>query len=327
MRYLLLTILLSLIFISCDNELHLTENKKETSIVFGFLNPADTAQYIRVERAFVDESISALEIAQIPDSIYYENLDVKLVRLADNRVFQLEEVDGNTEGYIKEDGAFATAPNTVYKILTDSLDFVADGEEIFELRIKRSESDTTITAQTIIVEQPHLTKPKDASSLAFTAISDTKIRWLEKESLNIYDVKVYVHIKQQNFDTGGGFVDTTLVWDLANNVRDKEVVIPYQNFFTFLKSELVEDENIRRRFTSLDVELFGAGEELENYVNVLQANLGITSSQEIPTYTNMSDGLGIFSSRNVATSRDVRISPITLDSLFEGSITKSLNFE
>ncbi len=327
MRYLPLLFVLSLIFVSCDNELNLTENKKETSVVFGFLNPSDTAQYIRVERAFIDPAISAFEIAKIPDSIYYTNLDVKLMRLSDSTIFQLEEVDGNAEGYVKQDGAFANEPNTLYKVRTEELGFLEDGEEMFELRIKRAESDTLITAQTVIVEKPHLTKPKDGSSLAFVALADTEIRWLEKESLDIYDVKVFINIKQQNFVTGGGFEDTTLVWNLANNVRDKEVAIPYQNFYTFLKSELVEDPNIRRRFTSLDVELFGAGEELDNYVNVLQANLGITSSQEIPTYTNMSQGLGIFSSRNIATSRDVRISPITLDSLFNGSITKNLNFE
>ncbi len=330
MKYYLIALALLFLLTACDNELNLTAEKEETSVVFGLLNPSDTAQYIRVERAFIDPNVSALDIAQIPDSIYYQDLDIKLVKLSEDISYDLEEVDGNVEGYIKDDGAFAQSPNTLYKIKTDDLGWFDEEDyedEIYELRIKTNENDTAITSQTLIAEKPSLTRPKTGSSLAFSAISDPLIRWLEKESLKIYDVRIKMYIKQQDLTTGEGFVDTTLIWDVAKNVRDKEVVIPYQNFFLFLRSELKEDPDIRRRFIDMDVELYGGGEEMDNFVNVLQANLGITSSQEIPIYTNMSDGLGIFSSRNEDISTEVRISPVTIDSLYNGSITKDLNFQ
>ena len=57
MRYIVL-VFVAFYFMSCDNELNLVAEKKETPVVYGLIDQADTAQYIRVERVFVDEEIS-----------------------------------------------------------------------------------------------------------------------------------------------------------------------------------------------------------------------------------------------------------------------------
>ena len=92
---------------SCNDELNLIETGKETPIVYAFLSLNDTATYIRVEHAFVDAKIPADTIAKVADSLYYSNITVTLLRVKNNERFVLTRVDGNTEGYRRDDGIFA----------------------------------------------------------------------------------------------------------------------------------------------------------------------------------------------------------------------------
>ena len=74
----ILSILSIVVMQSCSNEFELTENWKDITIIYGLLDASDTAQYIRIEKAFLDETTSALTIAQEADSIFYNNISVSL---------------------------------------------------------------------------------------------------------------------------------------------------------------------------------------------------------------------------------------------------------
>lgn len=51
--------------LSCSEDFQLTEPWKDIPVVYGFINVRDTAQYVRVERLFVDENIPASQIAKM----------------------------------------------------------------------------------------------------------------------------------------------------------------------------------------------------------------------------------------------------------------------
>ena len=113
MKYLLFFLLFS---VACNNDFNPVSGYKDIPVVYGFLSPTDTATYLRVEKAFVDAAKSPNEIAQIPDSLYYKDVTVTLVRTRDNARFILRQVDGTKEGYPRQSGIFATSPNFLYKI-------------------------------------------------------------------------------------------------------------------------------------------------------------------------------------------------------------------
>lgn len=326
--YILATTLLVLFAYSCSNELVLIDDKEEISIVFGFLSSTDTAQYVRIQRAFVDPEISALEIAKNPDSLYYKDLDVKLIHNNTGNEYSLKEVDGNLEGYVKEEGVFAQSPNTLYKILTDSIELIED--DSYTIKINRGDKFSVVEATTVFVPEPKISKPNDDATFSFPPIGDAIVKWKPEDNLKVFDVNFYFNIKQQDLTKPTEpFKDTIIVWNAGRNI----IPSPYQlniegnKFFQYMVGALEANENIRRRFVTFDVEIVGAGSELVDYINVAQANLGITSSQEIPSYTNMSEGLGIFSSRNTTRNTNIRLTPSTLDSLINGNVTSSLNFE
>ena len=113
---------------SCSTKFNVAAPYKNITVIYGFLDQADTAHYIRIQKAFLDNNKSALTMAQTPDSNYYASLNVKIERINLYSTLQgvhdtihLNRVDLNLEGYPKQPGVFFNAPNYAYKF-TDPLD-------------------------------------------------------------------------------------------------------------------------------------------------------------------------------------------------------------
>ena len=92
--------------------------------------------------------MSVLEIAQIADSLYYnENaISVWLENTGTQARVPLYRVDGNLEGYVRDSGLFADRPNWLYRT---SGPFVTAGKT-YELVIERNDGKPDITAQTVV---------------------------------------------------------------------------------------------------------------------------------------------------------------------------------
>lgn len=330
MRLRLLIVLSLGLFISCSNDFDLTEEKKDIPVVYGLLNPQDTAHYIRIERAFIDESISALEISQRPDSLYYADINASIVDLETSERYTLTKVDGNLEGYIRNEGVFAQAPNYLYKL--HSTDFLPIDNRNYRLEIDRGDNKTLVTAETVIVDNPTIISPPPGpeTTLSFNYNLDNPafvepyhFEWKLTEGV-IFDLTL--RLKYQEQINQGEFVSKELDWKIARGIQDFSYDLNNVSFYTFLAGNIEEDATAIRLFQNIDLVLESGGQTILDYVNIGQANLGITSSQDVPTFTNLSEGVGIFSSRNSITRENVSISGLTRDSLINGSITKHLNF-
>lgn len=306
-------------FVSCDNDLNLITEKKDIPVVYGLLSISEEFQLIRIERAFVDEAISALELAQDPDQLYYPQLDVNLINEAGESL-PFERIDGNVEGYPREDGVFATSPNTLYRAKTEDLNLVPG--QTYTLQINRGDGLPLVEATTLLVDEPRIVRPTPAAKLDFDEVDDFKVSWRPAVP-GLFDVVMHLNYFETT-DTSN--LAKTLTWVVANNIEGEELERDGNNFYTFLQGALNADERITRRFRNIDLEIVGGGEELLRYISVGQANLGITSSQDIPTYTNLSEGFGIFSSKAKATREGLALSKGTIDSLRFGRFTKQLNF-
>jgi len=145
-----------LFLFSCDNELDLVADFKEVPVVYGLLDLSDTTQYIRVERAFADRAISANEIAQDPDSLYYDDITVKLLNLNSGLEFTMEKVDGNVIGLERDSGVFAQSPNFLYRLETTP-DLMKRGDSI-RLQISGVFGDMFVSSTTDILKEPEKLK-------------------------------------------------------------------------------------------------------------------------------------------------------------------------
>jgi len=129
------------------------------------------------------------------------------------------------------------------------------------------------------------------------------------------------------FRPNGEIEEKLLKWNVLNNSEDSKLEVDGAAFFSFLRGALEDDSSIRRFIGPAKFELVSGNSALADYIRVGQANLGITSSGEIPIFSNISDGLGLFGSKYVDLREDIPYTQVTLDSLIGGSITKDLNFQ
>ena len=321
----LFTVITVLYFSSCSNDFDLIAEKKEIPIVYGFLSLSDTAQYFRVERAFVDENIAPGELAQIPDSLYYSNAIVTITDMTNNQVFTLERIDAALEGYPREEGAFISSPNYVYKIKTENIALIPNRQ--YMLTVNTGDNSVIASAITTLAAMPNLLDPREESPYAFSYLGDDEVKWVKPDNLEIFDINFYFHyLERDKTDVENDFVEKELVWNITKNVRSNKFQFPGLTFYEFLLNNLEVNPNLERRFLDFDCELVGGGVEFEQQINILQANTGITSSGETPVYSNITNGVGVFSTRNTTWEKGVKLNNRTLDSLQNSVLTQPLNF-
>ena len=311
------------VFTACDNDFELITDKVEIPVVYAILNAADTAQYFRVERAFIDENVSALAIAQNPDSLYYDNAVVTLTRVSTGDEWIMSEVDGNLEGYPREAGVFATTPNTLYKLRTDDISLIQ--EEQYKLTINIGDNRPLIEATTELIKPPFLATPTDEGGLNIDPERKFRINWNDNSTNAIYDAYVRLFYDETE---DGVVTSKSIDWNLLRNSEVNEIDVLSTDFYELLGNSLVADPGITRQQKGALFTLVTGSIEIADYIRIGQANLGITSSGEIPIYEgSLSYGLGLFASRYTELRDELVLTPITRETLSTGPSTADLGFE
>jgi len=313
-------------FFSCSNEFELTEGTVDIPIVYGVISVGDSATYIRVERAFIDEKTSALVLSKDPAQLYYDDIIVSIIHNKTGKEYFLQMVDGNTEGYKRDEGAFADAPNYLYKIKKSQLNFIAKDQ--YTLKISKNDGTVLTEAMTTAITpyaNVDITNPGPTALLSFINNLDYKIRWFGDEAAVIHDIKFVFNIKEEK---DGNITDKSVTWTVVKNLDKSEYTFKGRIFYEFMQGAFEKNPSVKRYFQNASLIITSGGKEIKDYISIGQANLGITSSGEIPVYSNLSNGgQGIFSSTSSFIRTDIGLANTTLDSLRNGVITKTLNFQ
>lgn len=325
MKWIFGMVLAGFLFTSCDNELVVTDKWKDIPIVWGFVSKSDSAIYIKVEKAFLDPAISAYDIARIADSLYYDDAVVKLRRVSSDVEYTLQRVDGSLEGYPREDGVFAEVPNYLYKIKENQVNLMV-GEK-YEFILERGEPSAPVTAETIILPKPVLRNPSPGSTLSFKQGVNFTFMWNEMDDAGIFDIEMKFNYHEKSPETSNIFVPKSTQWTVAQGIRDNDFKMDGAQFYYSVAANIEEDPDAIRQFQSINIIIWCGGKELEEYIQVALANDGITSTQDFPEYTNLSEGKGLFTSRNFSDNMNYSLNNQSLDSLKNGSITGHLNFQ
>jgi hypothetical protein len=137
-------------------------------------------------------------------------------------------------------------------------------------------------------------------------------------------------------DAKGIEIRKTVDWVAGKNTSNKVGVGNYShsfkgiNFYQFLGSAIPANDPtkpVTRRFDNITLKIVSGGQPIKDYISIGQINLGITSSGEIPVYSNLSNGArGLFSSRATFQRDGMAITKNTMDSLKFGIYTRQLNF-
>lgn len=307
--------------ISCDNTVDILDDPKDIPIVYGVLSAVDTTHYIRVEKAFASDNVSALDLARDPASLYYDNAIVTLVNGGER--FDLERIDATLDGYPRQQGVFAETPNILYKIRNSDIN-LKEGAT-YRLEIDRGiESLPIVSASTTIVAASEIRTPR--TNVNFDNSQFTNFSWREGDFSSIFDLYLDFNYRERVKGSGDPYSPKVVRWKVASDIETPEADVQGIQFYSFLAGAIAADDNIERIFVDIDLILDSGSSEIKEFIRVSEANLGITSSQDIPTFSNLSEGRGLFGSLYREVKTNVQLTNKSLDSLKMGSITGNLNF-
>jgi len=333
-NFLYAVLAVTVMFNSCKNDFDITEDWKETMVIVGLLNQSDTVQYIRINKAYLGDG-DALVMGGVYDSINYANtLTVVMNEITNNVVTNTILLNRDTS-IIKPPGVFAYPNQVLYKT-----NVPLNATKEYELVVTNNETQKIARSKTKLVKDFLVVTPTPSQPINFTNPNfNFRVEWLSAVDGRLYNVKIRFYYNEVNKVTLA-IKDTFLDWTFANQKsgdlqggETMEISFPGEQFYTFLKSRLEPNDSVWRHAGKsfainqmLDFVITVAGEEFSTYMDVISTT-GIL--QEKPIYTNIENGIGIFSSRY--TQKNVGLYGKTLnnasiDSLFAGQHTYNLEF-
>ena len=117
------------------------------------------------------------------------------------------------------------------------------------------------------------------------------IQWNKSDNGIIYQLDLIFNYSEN------GFLKS-LVWTQPLEVfsgSSMECTLEGKRFFNFLRQNLIDDNTVVREFLDLSLVMTVGTEYLNTYMQVNEPITGIV--QQRPQFTNINNGLGIFSSR------------------------------
>jgi hypothetical protein len=253
-------------------------------------------------------------------------LEAVLIDKASGERITLQEIDGADDGYPRNDGVFASSPNILYKVTAAEANLLPGKR--YRLEVKRSEQLPVVSAETTIVGLPLINRPQSGDKIRFPTNSTYRVLWSAATAAGFYDVILYVNYDEYDIDDPANVQSKVAAWKVSGVVTGTEFEIPGIEFYKFLSASIDSDVSKRRVFEGIDIQVRAGGVELYEFQRVQLANTGITSAGgDIPQYTNLSEGVGIFSSSNRHARLNLELHDDSLDSLISGSFTKHLNFQ
>ena len=336
----------------CSTKFKLDAPYKNITIVSGFLDEADTAHYIRIEKAFLDANQSAITLAKNPDSNYYPNLNV-IVEQVDFlntgniiNTFPLNKVDLNLEGYPKDTGVFFNAPNYAYKFKN-----FLDPNYSYRIVITNPATGAVDSAESPIIDDV------DAGSITVNVLDNTSLNLdgLEFSVPNTYCEIAAAYNGPSNYNFYGqtspvALAEAVIVfnWIDSNIANGTETAhsytfnagyyTPINNYIDYKINDLSlysaifagmgdAPANIARIFLKCNLIIYLGTPDFESYQqSALSQGVGLTANEVEPIYTNVkgANAYGIYTSRGVR-SGTIGFSAETMDSLKNGSILKNAN--
>ena len=293
---------INFLLVSCNDEFKVTTDWKETAIVVGVLDPNDTVHYIKITKAFLDEKRNALEIAKIQDSLYFDPTRTVVTVEAwknDQKIKTYNPVLDRT--IAKDTGIFSAPTQILYKFEQAMTGDFRDKLTEYRLNIK-TPNNNTITAKTNVVGDYFLLQPPAAAKIDWSN-SNVRVRFQRPENATIYDLKVRIHYQDY---AGPGFTNliaTRFVdWNLVKNapISLNSSFIDYTfrgvQLFAFMRSNIPVLSNLNRRMLGTEFIIATGGKDLAQYISINNSSSNL--AQIKLEYTNINNGLGLFSTRN-----------------------------
>ncbi len=321
----ILALVLLVIANSCETDFTTIADYQDITVVYGLLDSREPYQYIKINKAFLSET-DVLTYAADPDSNQYlYKLQVAVEEYTESGNKINTHMLDTTTVYNKEPGQFYYPEQVVYrwdkpdqpheiKYIVEGLNdtvgieyFWLNEENIYKLVITNPETGKVIRSETPLVKDFRITKPGFGQTIRFVPepVNPKEFEWEKADNGDKYEFElrfnygewkwgsqdtVYKYIVLASATVAGTPGSNTMVyyyWD-DQFFSTCENLIPY--------SDPAAEEQVRERYTArIEMVVSVAEEDYAKYLEVNEPSTSIV--QERPNFTNVENGIGIFSSR------------------------------
>ncbi len=312
-----ITVFVILLFSNCSTEVDLYADYKDITIVYGILDISDDTIWIKITKAFTGPG-NALEMAQNPDSSNYPyKLGVQLDGVRNGQSLDPITFDTLTITNKRAGDSIFYFPNQLMYYAVGEL----NEEATYTLKILNRDSE--IGSQTLIVNNFAITKPRNIISFVSQGEpTDGEIEWNSALNGKRYET-FYIFNYQELRPSASDTLDLSVKWYLGSQEsletdggENMEERYSGDKFYGRLNEELPDIPNVKRWAGTIDMYVTSGSQELQNYISINDAQGSLLT--EVPTYTNINNGIGIFASRHTAT-KSVVLSVNSLKYLVEGN--------
>ena len=287
-------------FFSCENEVEINADFQEKTYVLGLLSAQSDTNFVKITKTFLDDNTSAIQLAQDPNNLYYDTLDVTLNELNnENNVVAQFKLQKSLR--IKDDGLFTTERNEVYC----TNEPLKQGS-VYVLAIDKLDGSPITSGEARITSGVTIQRPRNVNKLTFVDIrrSITNYRFEFETTENVGDFTasmVFNYIEINNIDS----IRDSIAIPIASftnpslGVKVESFVFEGQRFFDALVANIPASNNPPKRLlidNGVDIIVEAAD---ANYTLYRDVNGPIDGLAQVrPEFTNINNGLGLFASRS-----------------------------
>jgi len=323
-------------FTSCKNDFDVNGPLSTKLAVYGLMNYADSAHYLKIYKVFAAEG-SVYETAQNMDNyLLYDSIEVTVLEtLNGNTIYHRFDT---TTSVPKDSGIFSNPSDPHKQVLYVNYDVISPNSTCI-LQIKNKYTGNIMAESTCDLVYPYDVLnpfPIVSNVLAIASTNGvliTNTEFLLKAPAH-NAVRYQAYFDFYYFENDGGIetykgpVQITL--GTAKTLPEGEVKFqwnPSSFFSTLMRRIPLLDNNsaITRRFGAINLTIWAADKTFSDYI---EASNGSSMSiiEERPTVSNISNGLGIYASRFSVIKTGLTLSPSSLNILATNPNYTQLHF-
>lgn len=330
--FIIVLVAISLVgLVSCEVEFNPNDDWTETTIVYGILDQDADTNFIRVQKCFLGDG-NYIQFAQEKDSIYYkqDEIEVSIYGFYDWETSGWDTTNAKqtirfnyTETYSKPDGEFYSGTTPIYFSTTK-----LNPEFTYYLIVRNLRTGNIVTSNTKLVADYKVTDPSGTafgfnySSVYFANVLTCKWTSMSTSAKGEIARSFQPCIRFNFMENGNPSYININFNSVVNPYNDSDRQITYHIFETDvlfqIKNKIQARPSASRSFMidspTFEIYVYGASESLKEYID---NNSPIVSLTEKPVYTNIENGIGIFSSRRLHIKRGYTQWTDALESIIE----------
>ena len=289
--------------LSCENDVEINAEFEEKTYVLGLLSAQSDTNFVKITKTFLSNTTNAIELAQDPNNLYYDLLTVSLNELNSNKNIVAQFPFKKTDSIRKLDGLFTTSRNEVY--YTDAT--IKENTE-YSLIITKADG-SVVSGETTITNGVNLVEPDVRRRGTISIIDprtkgfiDERFEFETTDNVGEFSARIiFNYIEINNIDSVPKSIELPLTSILNPSLSKSIFVYTFEarKFFDALEAIIPASNNPPSRVIpdqAVNVIIDAADADYTLYRDVNGPIDGLAQTR--PEYTNITNGIGLFASRN-----------------------------